>query len=239
MTRRALLAALAAAGCGRQLARRVYAWLFVASAGEKGLVAADLSDFRRAGFIPLGQTPRDVFSAGGKLFATCPDARTLFEIDAQNFRVAGKTVFPGRIAGAAVLPNASRLAIIADQPPALHLVDPATRRIVKRIPLPAVPTGIDTSNDLAVVATATGIVRVALASGTIAGVTDLGLRPGVFRLHDDAKLILVGAADRPEIAIVNSVSGALMTRLPSTPPASVSTPTAVRCSSPEPAATRS
>jgi len=214
MTRRALLGTLTAAGCGRQLARRVYAWLFVASAGEKGLVVADLSDFRRAGFVALGQTPRDVFRVGAKVFATCPDAHTLFEIDAQNFRIAGKTTLPGRIAGVSVLPNASRIAVVVEQPPALCLVDPATRKIVKRIPLPAVPAGIDVSNNLAAVATATGIVRVALPSGAIAGATDLGLRPGVFRLHDDAKLILVGAADRPEIVTLASVSGALMARLP-------------------------
>jgi YVTN family beta-propeller protein len=214
MTRRALLATLAFAGCGRRLARRVYAMLFVASAGEKGLAVADLSDFRRAGFVSLGETPRDVFRAGTKLFATCPDARTLFEIDARNFRVAGKTLFPGRIAGAAVPPDASRIAVAVEQPPALHLVDPATRKIVKRIPLPGVPTGIDAANDLAVLSTASGLIRVALPSGAVAGVTDLGLRPGVFRLHSDAKLILVGAADGPEIVTVSCVSGALMARLP-------------------------
>jgi hypothetical protein len=214
LSRRALLAALTGAGCGRRLARRVYAMLFVASAGEKGLVVADLSDFRRAGLIPLGQTPRDVFRAGAKLFATCPDARTLLEIDARNFRVAGKTVFPGRIAAATVLPNASRIAILTEQPPALYLVDPASRKIVKRIPLPTLPVGIDVSNDLAAITTPTGLIRVSLASGSIAGFTELGLRPGVFRLHDDAKLILVGAADRPEIVTVAAVSGALLARLP-------------------------
>lgn len=222
MTRRALLAAtLAAAGCGRRRAPRYYGWLFVGSAGEKGIVVADLSDFRRAAVIPLGQAPRHVFSVGRRVFATCPEAHTLFEIDPENFRVAGRIVFPGRIAGSAACPNGSHIAVVTDQPAALHLINLGlsnmalnNRRITKRVPLPAAPSGLDVSNETAVIATAGSVIRVSVPAGSIAGSTDLNFRPGVVRLHQDAKLILVGAADRPEIVTVQSNTGMLLARLP-------------------------
>jgi YVTN family beta-propeller protein len=216
MTRRTLLAATLAAGCGRQRARRYFGWLFIASAGEKGLVVADLSEFRRAGFVPLGQVPRQVFRAGKKIFATCPDLRTLFEVDPETFRVAGRIVFPGRIVGAAACPDEKRIAVITDQPAVLHIVDAATRRVTRRVGLPATPSGLDVSDEMAAVTTAAthSVIRVSLSQGVVAGTTDLGLRAGLVRLHQDAKLILIGAADRNEIVTVHSMSGALLARLP-------------------------
>jgi hypothetical protein len=179
LSRRTLLAAAFATACSRSLAPRYFGWLFIASAAEKGLAVADLSDFRKVTTISLGQTPSQVLRVGKKIFATCPDARLLFAVDPDSFRIESRMPFPGRIVSAAVCPNESRIAVITDQPAALHLVDPATRRIVRRIPLPAAPSGLDVSDNIAAVASASAhsIIRIALAAGAIAGVTDLAARP--------------------------------------------------------------
>jgi DNA-binding beta-propeller fold protein YncE len=222
MTRRTLLAVsalaatAAAVGCGRQRASRYFGRLFIASAAENALAVADLSVFRRIGSIPLPQAPAQVLRVGQKVFATCPDGHTVFEIDPDSFRIAGKVTFPGRIAGAAVFPNGTRIAVLIDQPAALHLLDPSTRHFTARIALPGAPALLDVTNDLAAVSMrgSTSVLRVSLQTGKLAGQTELGFHPGVVRLHDDAKMILVGASDRNEIVTVDSVSGLLLARLP-------------------------
>jgi DNA-binding beta-propeller fold protein YncE len=198
------------------LASRYFGWLFVASAGEKALAVADLAEFRRVTSIPLPSVPTQVFRVGKKVFATCPDGHALYEIDPERFLIAGKIGFPGRIVASSVCPNGALIAILTDQPAALHLVDPLTRRVKRRTALPVAPFGLDVTDEMAAVTTASAnsVIRVSLSDGSIAGVTDLGLRPGVVRIHGDAKLILIGAADRNQIVTVNSDTGILLTRLP-------------------------
>jgi len=217
ISRRVLLAsALAAAGCGRKLASRYFGWLFIASAGDKALAVADLSDFRRVTSIPLPQAPAQVFRVGTKVFASCPEGRAIYEIDPEALRITGKIAFPGRIAGCAVCPDGSRIAVMTEQPAALHLVDPVARRVTARVALPAAPALIDVTNTVAAVSIAGGttITRISLGSAKVIGATEVGFRPGVLRIHDDAKLILAGASDRGEIVTVSSDSGALIARLP-------------------------
>src|SRR5579863_3645286 len=165
VTRRSLLAAtLAAASCGRPRASRYFGWLFVASAAEKSLAVADLSDFRRVTSIPLPQAPAQVLRVGQKVFVSCPEGHTLYEIEPETFRIAGKLVFPGRIAGAAVCPDQRLIAVAIEQPAGLHLVDPAARSVTARIALPGEPKLLDLTNDLAAVSTAGGtvVIRVSL-----------------------------------------------------------------------------
>src|SRR5271168_1642803 len=124
VSRRALIAAtLAAARCGHPRAPRYFGWLFIASAAEKALAVADLSDFHRVASIPLPQAPAQVFRVGRKVFVSCPDGHTLYEIDPETFRIAGKVVFPGRIAGSAVCPDGTRIAVLVEQPAAVHVVE--------------------------------------------------------------------------------------------------------------------
>jgi len=221
ISRRALLASAVAAAfvseqCGRKLASRYFGWLFIASAGEKALAVADLSDFRRVTSIPLPQAPAQVFRAGKKVFASCPEGRAIYEIDPESFRIAGKIAFPGRIAGCAVCPDDSRIAVLVEQPAALHLVDPASRKVTARIALSATPGLINLTDTVAALSMAGGttITRVSLVSAKVIGSTEVGFRPGVLRVHDDARLILAGASDRGEIVTVSTDSGALIARLP-------------------------
>jgi YVTN family beta-propeller protein len=217
LTRRVLLATAFLAGCRRQLARRYFGWLFIASASERGIAVADLSVFRRVTTIPLLTTPDQVLRAGTQVFVTCPDAHALCEIDPVRLRVAGRIDVAGRIVAAAVVPGGvSEIAVVTDQPAFLHLVNTGTRRIAKRIALPPVPLRLGVTDTMAAVSTGSSnaIVRIPLAGGRIAGTTAVGSRCGAIHFRRDGETILVGAPDAREIVTLDAASGALLARLP-------------------------
>lgn len=214
-TRRALLAATALSACGHKRAPRYSGWLFVASAAERGIAVADLAEFRRVTTIPLPQNPREILRAGDKVFATCPDARLICEIDPTRLTVAGRTVLPGRIVSASVSTNASYLVVTTDRPAALHLIDASTRRITRTLALPDTPVAMDISGDLAAINVAgNAMVRVSLPDARLLGSTALGLRGGIVRIRPDGKSILIGADGQNQIVTVDASTGALMARLP-------------------------
>jgi DNA-binding beta-propeller fold protein YncE len=234
LTRRALLATAVLAGCRRQLARRYFGWLFIASASERGIAVADLSMFRRVTTIPLSTAPDQVLRAGNQVFVTCPEAHNLCEIDPVRLRVSGKIDVPGRIVTAAVIPESAppdvpgaasftnAIAVLTYRPAALHLVNPVTRRVMKRMALPAMPLRLDVTGAMAAVTTGSSneVVRIPLNGDKIAGTTAIGSRCGAVRFRRDGETILVGAPDAREIITINSATGSLLARLPlSFPPA--------------------
>ena len=215
LTRRTLLASVVLAGCKRQLARRYFGWLFIASASERGIAVADLSLFRRVTTIPLSTVPGQVLLAGKRVFVTCPEAHVLCEIDPVHLRVAGKIDLGGRIVAAAVTP-AGGLAAVTDQPAALQLIDPAARRVTKKIALPPGPLGLDVSDTMAAVTLGplNAIVRVPLSANKPEGTTAIGSRCGAISFRKDGETILVAAPDAKEIVTIDAATGALLTRLP-------------------------
>lgn len=216
-SRRALLAgALLGAACGRKLATRYFGWLFIASGEERAVVVADLAEFRRVTTIPLPQPPDQVVRAGARVFVSCPDAHGVFEIDPERFRVSGKIELAGKIIAVAVVPGGNLLAALTGQPAALWVIDPATRRIVRHVPLGGAPSGLDVTERLAAVAMSAGdsIARISLEDGSLAGSTGLGFRCGAVRFRADGKLVLAGASGSNEIATVDAATGALVARLP-------------------------
>jgi YVTN family beta-propeller protein len=217
LTRRGFSSVLAGeslAGCGRKLAQRSSGWLFIASAAERGIAVTDLSEFRRAGAVALSQIPGQVIRARDKVFVTCPDAHLLFEIDPARLAVAGKIPVPGRIVAAAAVPESGEIAVLVDQPPALLRIDAATRRIAKRIALPAPPTAFALTGSMAAVASANSLIRVSLNAGNVAGVTPLGSRCGAVLFRKDGGTVLVGAPEGKQIVTFDAASGSLLARLP-------------------------
>lgn len=215
-----LLATGAFIACGRKLASRYRGWLFVASASERGLAVADLSEFRRVTTIPLSEIPGQVIRAREQVFVTCPEGHVLYEIDPSQLRVSGKIDLPGRIVTGAVLPSGDSIALLTDQPAGLYLITPSNRKIVKRVSLPASPTDFALNDAMAAVTTADSVIRVALPAGKIAGISPIGTRCGAIRFRKDGETILVGAPDAKQIVTLDSATGALLTRLPLTfPPA--------------------
>ncbi len=179
--------------------------------------------FRRVTTIPLSSTPDQIFRAGNNVFVTCPEAHTLCEIDPVRLRLAGRIDIPGRIAAAAVVPavipgavpGGIRIAVLTDRPAALHLVDPATRRVAKRFALPAIPLGMDVTGTMAAVTGSPDVVvRVPLAGDRIAGTTAIGSKCGAIRFRRNGETILVGAPDTREIVTIDAATGALLARLP-------------------------
>jgi DNA-binding beta-propeller fold protein YncE len=216
LTRRTLLAAALLAGCRRQLARRYFGWLFLASASERGIAVADLSVFRYVTTIPLSATPGQVLRAGNQVFVTCPEAHSLCEIDPVRLRVAGRMDMGGRIAAATFISGINTIAVVTDQPAAFHLVNPVARRVTKRIALPPMPVGLDVTDSMAAVTTGStnGVVRVPFGSGKIAGITAIGSKCGAIRFRKNGETILVGAPDAREIVTIDAASGVLLARLP-------------------------
>ena len=215
ITRRALIASAAlSTGCGRTRSPRYPGWLFVASARESGIAVADLSEFRRATTIALPKPPREIFLTGGRVFASCPEARALCEIDTARFAVGSKIGLPGQPVACAATPEGTSLAAITQNPPALHLIDPRNRKL-RTVTLRDAPASLDLSPDVAAVTTVNNsLVRVSLATGTILGVTPLGLRCDLVRFRNDGKAILAGAADQSLIVTLDAATGNLLARLP-------------------------
>lgn len=223
LTRRTLLATAILAGCGRQLARRYFGWLFIASASERGIAVADLSLFRRVTTIPLSTTPDQVLRTGNKVFVTCPEAHAFLEIDPVRLRVAAKIDVAGQIVSAAVVPavpdgdsGSDAIAVLTDRPAALHLFNPVTRRVAKRFALPPAPLGLDVTGAMAAVTVGSlnAVVRIPLAGGGVAGTTAIGSKCGAIRFRKNGETILVGAPDAREIVTIDAATGGLLARLP-------------------------
>ena len=214
VTRRAVMGSFVLAGCGRTLARRYSGWLFVASANERGIAVADLSEFRRVTTIALPQIPSQVIRLRDKVFVTCPEGNVLYDIDPARLAVSGRIELPGRIVAAAVVPPGSVIAVLTDAPAGLHLVDSSTRRISRRIALPAAPSGFDLTETMAAVTSESSVVRVLLGAGKIAGITPAGSQCGPIRFRKDGKTILAAAPESKQVVTLDAVTGALLTRLP-------------------------
>jgi YVTN family beta-propeller protein len=221
MTRRRLLASTVLIGCGRKLATRYFGWMFVASAAERGIAVADLSQFRHMTTIGLEHTPGQVLRAGEKLFVTCPEARSLIEIDLGHFKPSRKLGLPGKIVSAAVTPDGKSMVVLTEQPAEICVVDPISLRLKKRTQLAGTPGTMDVIDGMAVVGSATGdsIIRVTLPDGRVAGTTAVGLNCCVVRFRNDGNAILAGLADTKQadtkqIVTLDAATGTLVARLP-------------------------
>ena len=215
LTRRTLLATALLAGCGRKLARRYFGWLFVASAAERGIAVADLAEFRHAATIPLDQMPAQVLLAGARVFVTCPDARTLVELDLAHWKPSRKLVLAGKIVAAAPQADGKSLVVITEQPATICVVDTNTFRVKKQAALPETPTGLAIAESMAVVSLESrGISRVGLPDCRVLGTTEVGSRCGVVQFRNDGKMILAGLGDLKQVVTLDSGTGALIARLP-------------------------
>lgn len=216
LSRRALLAGVAASACGRKRATRYQGWLFVASGEEKEIAVADLASFRRVAAIPLPCAPDQLFQSRGRVYAACRDGRAMLEIDVETFRVAGKVGLPGKPLAARLLPDPSAAIVLTDEPGALLRVDLVNRRVTARLPLPGTPRDLDVNGLLAAITlpAKNAILRVAVPELKLAGVTDVGVPCDAIRFRRDGKTILAGALAAREIVTIDAQSGRLLARLP-------------------------
>jgi YVTN family beta-propeller protein len=214
LTRRTLLASALLAGCSRKLATRYFGWLFVASAAEHSIAVADLSQFRRMTAIPLENAPGQVLRVADRLFATCPAARLLVEIDLNHFQVLRKLTLPGRIVSAQVTPDGKSIVAITEQFPSFCIIDPVSLRLKKQIGLTETPSVFDVNDTHAVVASGNSLLRILLSRGEITGRDSVGSNCAVVRFRRDGNMILAGLPDIKQIVTLDAATGALLARLP-------------------------
>lgn len=219
LSRRALLAGVAASACGRKRATRYQGWLFVASEAEKEIAVADLASFRRAAAIPLPCAPDQLFQSRGRVYATCRDGRAMLEIDVETFRVAGRIGLPGKPVACRLLPDAAHAAeaiLLTAEPDSLLRVDLVKRRVVAHLPLPGTPADLDVNGVLAAITlpAENAILRAAVPELKLTGATDVGVPCGAVRFRRDGKTIMAGAVGAREIVAIDALSGKFLTRLP-------------------------
>jgi len=217
VSRRSFLAAASLfTACSRKGAPRYRGWLFVASAAEKAIVVADLSAFRSSGSIPLGAAPGQVLSARGKLFAACPDDRTVLQIDPVQRTITGKIPVNGKITGSALNAGSTCLAVATSQPHAIVLIDTNTGRIVARTSLPQAPNILAVGGLQAAAILQSGqLARVSIPGGELLGLSDIGAGSvSTLGYRKDGQTIFAAARDARQIVSLDAASGSVLTRLP-------------------------
>ncbi len=216
VTRRTLLLSAGLAACSRKLAPRYQGWLFVASGADKGIVVADLAEFKRVLTIPLGELPGEIFVSAAGVFVTCPEAHSVFQIDVGHLKVQRRISLPGRIIGAGLVGRSPLLAVLAGHPATLLMLDLASGKIATKAAVPSVdaPVFLTTSPTMIAVAAGNRIVRFLPASTAPVGETDIGTRPGPMLFRSDGKTILAAAPETREIVALDAASGGLLSRLP-------------------------
>jgi len=208
------------AGCSRKLAKRYFGWLFVASATEKGVAVADLAEFRHATTIPLEHAPVQVLRAGERVFVTCPEARTMIELDLAHFKSGRKLSLPGRIVSAAAHSDGRSLVVVTEEPSAICLVDAVSFRVKKQTLLPQRPAALAISDSMAAVGSADFITRISLPDCRVMGQSATGAACGVVQFRKDGRMILAGLTEARQIVTFDSATGSLLARLPvALPPA--------------------
>jgi DNA-binding beta-propeller fold protein YncE len=216
ITRRSFLLSIALSACTRPRAPRYQGWLFVGSEAEKGIVVADLAEFKRVIAIPLGEAPRSILVCPAGVFAACSSTQTLYRIDPARPKITAKIGLPGTVAAMALLGESTTAAVLLDRPAALMTIDLASGKTLSKVPLPAglAPLAVATTPDQVAVAAGRGILRFSPKSGALLGQTDVGSAPGPILFRNDGLTILAGLPETREIVTLDAVTGDLLNRLP-------------------------
>ena len=214
ISRRLLLASLAASACGKKRASRYPGWLFVASRESKSVAVADLAYFRRTTTIPLEAPPSQLLEVGGRVLASCHDGHSLAEIDPHGLRVSSHIRLPGKPVAVRVTANGIAV-VLTDEPNLLLAVDLTQRRVIARLTLPAAAQDLDINEGQAAVSIPGGnsILRVNSPDMKLAGVTDVGVPCATLRFRRDGKTILAGSPSAREIVSIDGATGKLLARL--------------------------
>ena len=216
ITRRGLLLSIALSACSRPRAPRYQGWLFVGSEAEKGIVVADLAEFKRVITIPLGEAPGRILVCPAGVFAACSGTQTLYRIDPARPKVTAKIGLPGTVAATAVLGQSATAAVLLDRPAALLMVDLSSGKTLTKAPLAAglAPLALAVSPDMVAVAAGRRILRFSPKSGALLGQTDVGSAPGPILFRNDGLTILAGLPETREIVTLDAATGGLLNRLP-------------------------
>jgi hypothetical protein len=202
LTRRGMLAALAAASCGKKASGGYHGWAFVALQGDRpSLAAVDLNDFVVRRRISLPATPVSVFPnptpASGTVLTLLPKARQIAEVDARTLTVHRTLQLPATPVAVKPSFDKQRLWCLNTGPDALQPLDLVSGSTAAGMPLPGRPVSWDLHprEDLAAIALAGGELLLAdLRKQSLRRLGSAGADPGPIAFRSDGRAIL--AADR-------------------------------------------
>jgi hypothetical protein len=217
MNRRAFAATLAgwSAACRRGPAGGFPGRAFVASSGEAVLGAVDLLRFTFERALPLPSPASTVMARRGKVYALCPQARTLAVFDASSLQQEALL----RLGGApqtAVIKH-GRLWCLMAEPPGLIPVDLDPLRARPAMALPRRPVSFDVSGagPQACVALEAGeVIFVQLDPGLVLPPRLVDDRLGMVRFRSDGRMAIAAGLDRRQLILLDTATRDVMVKLP-------------------------
>lgn len=216
-TRRTTLLALGglAAACRRGAGVGFAGRVFVASAAEPSLGVVDLARFAFLRSLPLPSPATTVAAARGRVYALCPEARTVAVFDARSLEPAGRLRLAGEPSTALV--RHGRLWMLLGDPPRLQPADLDPLRLRPAVPLPGRPLSFDIAGTraLACAALEGGMaVFVDLDSGLPLPPRLLDDRIGTVRFRSDGRMAIAAGLGRRQLILLDAVTRDVVVQLP-------------------------
>lgn len=216
-TRRHLLVAAAAAGCGRPgSGYRGYA--LVAAAGSRSVAIVDLLSFSRKGSISLPHEPTALAASGvddaTSAYAVMARHALVAEVSPKSKDIVRQISLPAR--PRAVASARGRLYWIADDRPWLGIVDLDKWSNFAPIPLAARPVALDISQSGALAAAALddgSVQLVPLDGGRPTPPISIGSGLGSLCFRTDGNCVLVAEPEANALSVIDVESHSLMVRL--------------------------
>lgn len=217
ISRRAILGALggAAAACRRGRPGGFAGRAFVASWQESVLGVVDLARFAFERSLPLPSPATTLMAARGRVYALCPEARSLLAFDARTLAPASRARLPG--APATAILKRGRIWCLITDPPHLLPVEPDPLLPRAGLALPGRPASFD-------VADARPLACVALEGGSAVFLDlDAGLalpprmledRLGAVRFRSDGRMAIAAGLDGRQLIFVDSSTRDIVVQLP-------------------------
>jgi DNA-binding beta-propeller fold protein YncE len=134
------------AGCGRRPGSGFDGYALIATAGEKSIAVADLSNFRLAREVPVGGSPSAVVTAAAASYVLTPETGSLHAIN-RSLECAASRKLADRLCDVRISADQKRLFAPSAAARELIEVDAQTLAPAKRWKLAAEPTRIAVSVD--------------------------------------------------------------------------------------------
>jgi DNA-binding beta-propeller fold protein YncE len=221
--RHLLLAAAAAAGCGRRKATAYRGYCLVANRIGRNIAVVDLTKFRVRQTIPLDAAPAAVVSHPAKplAYVLAPDTGTIYEIDAATMAVSRRARAGNTAIGMQVGPRNDALWVLYRDPALLVELPFHSFKPRRRIWLPAAPDDFDLSTDsngdmraaIALSRTRT-IAIVSLERAAIERMVEAGAAAPFVRFRGDGKLLLAANGPDRSVTFFDVATGKAVVRLP-------------------------
>ena len=219
LSRRTLIATALLAGCGRRRASGFDGYAFVATATSHAVVVVDLTGFAVRKRIALDAEPSLLVNHPRRpvIYALAPQARAVYEIDAERQEVARRASLRGAPRALQIAPDGARLWVSTTQPAGLVSIDAASFAAGPAAGLEADPIGFDITADgsrMVVLLSNRTLRLIDLATGRREAPIALGADPGAVHFRLDGKQILVAERGERQLRILDTETRRVVVELP-------------------------